>query len=289
MFAQMTAKALFRTFLSVLEEIYPSSEASRICTILFEKKAGISSKDLITDPERPLQENTVDLLEKCLYELKEHKPIQYITGEAWFYNMKLKVSPAVLVPRPETEELTEYIIRSLKEKPVKQLLDIGTGSGCISIAVKKNVPGITVTAIDFSEDALAVAQENAVTQNTPVNFIKTDFLDESSWEKLPVFDLVVSNPPYIPLNEKDLLDKNVTRYEPHLALFVENERPLVFYEKIALFGLKHVAPGGKIFLETHEHFAGAVANIFNNEHYHSEIMEDMHGKQRMVIVTCHHR
>ena len=289
MFATMTANELYRHIISHLESIYPRPEASQICSILFENKAGIALKDLIKEPALTLDETTVLHLKDSLEALLRHTPIQYVTGEAWFYKMKLVVSPAVLIPRPETEELADNIIRYLKGNPAASLLDIGTGSGCIAIAVKRNSPGTSVTAIDLSEEALAIAKQNAGFQEAMISFAKADFLDENTWDTFPTFDVIVSNPPYIPLEEKTLLDKQVTAFEPHLALFVDNDRPLIFYEQIALFGQKHLNPNGRIFLETHEHYAEAVAALFSNEYYSPEIVLDINGKQRMLVVTYHHR
>ena len=283
----MTVNELYRYFLTELEGIYEKNEAANICSMLFENIAGITRPALIKEPDRVLDESTVLRLNSCLEELKDHKPIQYVTSEAWFYKMKLKVSPAVLIPRPETEELADLVISYLKDKPSANLLDIGTGSGCIAIAIKKNLPVVSVIAIDISNDALSVAKENAARVQTGIDFQKVDFLEEKMWGSLPSFDVIVSNPPYIPENEKQLLDKNVTAFEPHTALFVTNERPLIFYEKIAAFGKKHLKENGKIFLETHEDFADEVAALFNDHHYSAVIVNDMNGKQRMVIATLH--
>ena len=283
----MTVNELYRYFLAELEEIYDKHEASNICSMLYESIAGITRSVLIKDPDRVLDEKTVLKLNGCLRELKDHKPIQYIIAEAWFYKMKLKVSPAVLIPRPETEELADIVIKYLKDKPAATLLDIGTGSGCIAIAVKKNIPGLHVTAIDISDDALAIAKENSIQQQTDIDFQLVNFLDEKTWESYPSFDVIVSNPPYIPENEKQLLDKNVTAFEPHTALFVENDRPLIFYEKIAAFGKNHLKGAGKIFMETHEEFAKETAGLFNNDFYSAVIVNDINGKQRMVIATRH--
>jgi release factor glutamine methyltransferase len=214
-----------------------------------------------------------------------HIPVQYVTGEAWFSNMKLKVSPAVLIPRPETEELVNEVISFLKDNQIASVLDIGTGSGCIAIALKKQLPDIQVTAIDISEPALLIAKQNAQQQQTDVDFFQLDFLDENTWQTIPSYDVIISNPPYIPLAEKELLDKNVAAFEPSLALFVENNRPLVFYEKIAAFGKTHLKKSGKIFLETHENFAEETAALFNNDLYSSVVKRDIYEKQRMVVAA----
>ena len=283
----MTIKELYRSFLLQLEDIYEKNEAANICSILFEGIAGITRSVLIKNPDQSLNEPTLLKLQECLEELMREKPIQYITGEAWFYKMKLKVSPAVLIPRPETEELVDVVIKYLKDKDSSIILDIGTGSGCIPIAVKKNIPAAIITSIDISIDALAIAKENSMLQKTSIDFQQLDFLDEKTWTLFPLFDVIVSNPPYIPENEKQLLDKNVTAYEPHTALFVANETPLIFYEKIAAFGKTHLKKHGKIFMETHEAFAINVAELFKDASYSAEIINDLNGKQRMVVATHH--
>jgi release factor glutamine methyltransferase len=289
MFALMTLNELYRIFLVELEQIYQKSEAANICSMVFESKTGLTRSGIVKDPTKLLDEKTIAQLSECLSQLKMHKPVQYVIGEAWFCKMKLKVSSAVLIPRPETEELVEAVIRYLKNKPASSLLDIGTGSGCIAIAIKKNLPATNVTAIDISDQALAVAHENSQLQQTNINFIKLDFLDESTWKSLPAYDVIVSNPPYIPEKEIKSLDKNVTEYEPHLALFVEDVQPLIFYEKIALFGKTHLQEPGKIFLETHEQYAVETAALFNCEYYKSMIIKDLFEKQRLVIATRRYR
>ena len=281
----MTVNELYRSFLAELEQIYERSEAANISSMVFEKIAGITRPGIIKDPTQILDEKISGRLNESLLQLKTHKPVQYVTGEAWFYKMKLKVSPAVLIPRPETEELVDAVIHYLKDKPGAAILDIGTGSGCIAVAIKKNLPDVDVTGIDISDKALMIAKENSVTQQTNINFIQLDFLEEKNWQSLLVFDVIISNPPYIPENEKQKLDKNVTEFEPHLALFVENNRPLIFYEKIGAFGKTHLNETGKIFLETHEHFAEETAALFNDAYYSAEIRKDIYEKQRMVIAT----
>lgn len=280
----MTINELYRYFLDQLSSIYEKNEAEQICSILFEH-VGIGRAELIKDSSHIPGKEITGRLDEYLLAIKDHTPIQYITGEAWFYKMKLKVSPAVLIPRPETEELAEAVIKYLKNNTAATVLDIGTGCGCISIAIKKNVPIANVTALDISDDALVIAKENARTQQTIINFIQTDFIDEQTWKSFSSFNVIVSNPPYIPENEKQLLDKNVTAFEPHSALFVANERPLIFYEKIAAFGKTHLKKDGKIFMETHEEFAAQTAALFNNAFYTAIVLNDLQGKQRMVIAT----
>ena len=208
-------------------------------------------------------------------------------GEAWFYRMKLKVNEHVLIPRPETEELVEQLITDRKSKLTDPaILDIGTGSGCIPVAIKKNLPAAKVTSIDISKDALALAIENAALYNTHISFLQMDFLDESTWPSLPIFDIIISNPPYIPINEKEKLAKHVSDFEPHLALFVPNDSSLIFYEKIAAFGRDHLMPGGKIYLETHEDHAMETAALFLRNYPTVMIKKDMYGKERMILISA---
>jgi len=284
----MTVNEQYRRFLTELGDIYDAPEAANISSMAFESIAGITRSGIIKEPDRILDESISAKLNACLIKLKTHEPVQYVIGESWFYNMKLKVSPAVLIPRPETEELVEAVISYSTGKTDLSILDIGTGSGCIAIALKKNIPLSVVTAIDISVDALNIAKENAAAQKTNINFIQLDFLDEKKWPLLPSFDIIVSNPPYIPAAEKEILNKNVTAFEPHLALFVENNRPLIFYEKIAAFGRMHLKESGKIFMETHEDLAEETAALFNNEYYSGVIKKDMQEKQRMVMATRHY-
>jgi release factor glutamine methyltransferase len=280
-------KDLYRNFLVQLQKIYSLGEATTITEWVFEKMASLKRSDILKNPEKQITPAADKLIQDTLQELLSHKPVQYVLGEAWFYHMKLKVNPHVLIPRPETEELVEQLIADRKSKLTDPaILDIGTGSGCIPIAIKKNLPASKVTAIDISKDALALATENAAMHNAHINFIELDFLDELTWNTLPLLDVIVSNPPYIPVNEKGELAKNVTDFEPHLALFVPDKSPLIFYEKIAAFGKKHLLPNGKIYLETHENFTSQTAALFRDYYQTVMIKKDMYGKDRMVIITA---
>lgn len=253
--------------------------------MIFEHFAGIDRSSLIKDPGKVLAKEKITAIQESLSALKKNKPVQYIIGEAWFYKMKLKVSAAVLIPRPETEELVETVIRTVKNRPGITVIDIGTGSGCIAIAIKKNMAGSIVTAIDISRDALSVANENASRQDTLIKFLLSDFLSAENDGLLENYDVIVSNPPYIPINERAQMENNVVDYEPHTALFVENNRPLVFYERINAFAKDHLNKDGMIFLETHEDLAEDVCKLFEKNIYRTAIKHDMSGKQRIVIVT----
>lgn len=289
MFALMVLKELYRNFLVQLQGIYSLSEATAITDRAFEKIAAVKKQDILKHPTQPLDPSTLQLLNGALVRLLEHKPIQYIVGEAWFYNMRLMVNEDVLIPRPETEELVEWVIADRKSRLTDpSMLDIGTGSGCIPIALKKNLPAANITAIDLSEKALAVAKKNATNHNAAIIFLQLDFLNETQWDQLALFDVIISNPPYIPLKGKKEMAKNVVAYEPHLALFVTDEDPFLFYEKIAAFGKTHLQPGGRIYVETHEDLAREVQAIFNKDYVHVEIKRDLFGKERMLmaVIDC---
>ncbi|MBL7700780.1 MAG: peptide chain release factor N(5)-glutamine methyltransferase [Ferruginibacter sp.] len=287
MFALMMLKELYRNFLVQLQKVYSLSEATIITDWVFEKMASLKRSDILKNPAKEISPAANGLIQNALKDLLRHKPVQYVLGEAWFYSMKLKVNEFVLVPRPETEELVEQLIKDRKSKLTDPaILDIGTGSGCIPIAIKKHLPASKVTSIDISKEALALAKENDALYNTHISFLEVDFLDETNWPKLGAFDVIISNPPYIPVNEKEKLEKHVTDFEPHLALFVPDSSPLIFYEKIAAFGRDHLLPNGKVYLETHEEYAKQTAALFQHHYQTVVIKKDMYGRERMVIVTA---
>lgn len=281
----MEVQKFYRHLLTALKEVYSDNEAAKITDMVFEWAVGISKSAILIDSGKQLNIVTIEQLNNALNELLLHVPVQYVMGHAWFYKMKLKVSPAVLIPRPETEELVLECLNYLGVNPHSSVLDIGTGSGCIALAIKKNIPQANVSAIDLSYEALEIAKENATSQSLLITFLQLNFLQQHSWSSLATYDIIVSNPPYIPLNEKDLLDENVRAHEPHTALFVPIENPLIFYENIALFAKSHLNKNGKIFMETHEDFAGRVASIFEESGYKPMIKKDMYGKERIVMAT----
>lgn len=286
MFALMAIKELYRNYLLQLQGIYPLSEATVIMDWVFESIAAVKRSDLVKDPSRQLHNKTIEQLSNIFSQLLQHKPVQYVLGEAWFYHLKLKVNEAVLIPRPETEELVEMVIADRSTQIIDPLvLDIGTGSGCIAIALKKNLPAAIVSAVDVSEMALAVAKENAARYNVLIDLMHLDFLDEKKWGALPRYHIIISNPPYIPENEKEKLAKNVADHEPHTALFVPAKDPLLFYRKIASFARSHLHPKGKIYLETHEDHAKEVKALFSKDYAYAEIKKDLFGKERMLVVA----
>jgi len=285
MFVQMTIKEIQQQYLTELEKIYSLGEAAVITTMIFESIANISKQDLLLRPNVDIENNTEINLITALKRLQQYEPIQYVIGKAWFYNVAFTVNEAVLIPRPETEELVLEAINFLKLHESKNVLDIGTGSGCIPISIKKNIAGANVTSLDVSNDALKLAAKNASDNAVEISFLHLNFLEEKNHLALPKFDVIISNPPYIPENEKNNLDKNVAKYEPHVALFVPQNDPLLFYKKILIFAGDHLKKDGKIFLEIHEDFAAETANLFTEKNYQVIIKKDMQGKERMLIIN----
>jgi release factor glutamine methyltransferase len=286
MFANMNSKELYRSFLVELQSVYDLSEATVITDWVFENIASIKKADLIKNPLQQIPAAIVKKLTEKKEELLQNKPVQYVMGNTTFYNMQLQVSNKVLIPRPETEEMTNHIINTYRfEQKQLSILDIGTGSGCIAIAIKKNLPSSKVIALDVSEDALDIARANAISNKTNIQCTHFDFLDESRWPELLQFDIIVSNPPYIPLNEKEKMAKNVVDYEPHNALFVPDNNPMLFYEKIARFGRSHLNYNGKVYVETHEDYAKEVASLFTASYQQVITKKDLFGKERMIIAS----
>lgn len=288
MFAHMQLRDLYNIFLKELKPLFGYGESSAISTMIFEHFAKKSKADIITDPNYTISPDQMTELENALLQLKRQVPVQYIIGHAWFAGLQFKVSPAVLIPRPETEELVKEAIHFITTNHKHSLLDIGTGSGCIPIVIKKHLPALEVTALDVSQDALGIAAENAAIHHVSIDWIQTDFLQDEKWQNFPVYDVIISNPPYIPQREKELLDANVLAHEPHLALFVPDNDAIIFYEKIASFGMKHLSAGGSIFMETHESFAQKVADHFLANGYNALIRKDFFDKERMVIASRSH-
>ena len=281
----MTTLQEYNDFRQALATIYSTSEAEHITDWVFEQVTGKKKLERRGLKAGDLSPDQLLLLKNHLSQLESYTPVQYVLGEAWFYKRKFLVNKHVLIPRPETEELVEWIIQEIKQRENSgscTILDIGTGSGCIPISIKKEIPGCIVSALDVSEEALVVAKRNATDNQADVHFLELNFLDEQEWETLSNFDIIVSNPPYIPLTEKGMLDKNVTDFEPSIALFVEDGNPFIFYIEIVRFAKKHLSPGGKVFVEVHEDFAGDVKTIFENSGFVATIKKDIYGKERMV-------
>lgn len=283
MFVLMTWNEYYRHYLDQLLSIYPLQEAGAIAGLLFENKAGITRKDIIIAPDKIVSNEHVVILEEALQLLLTHKPLQQITGETWFYDLRFCINEYVLIPRPETEELAKWVLD--ENRGDISIIDIGTGSGCIPVALKKNLHTASITSIDISAEALLVARQNAFTNQTDINFVQLDFLNSTEWQHLPYFDIIVSNPPYIPVKEKESMERNVTNYEPHTALFVPNDSPLLFYEQIAAFAKTHLKKDGKLYVEIHEDYGKETALLFSFVFKQVEIRKDINGKERMIKAT----
>lgn len=284
-----------------LYSLYDNREAANIADWVIEHVTGMRKIDRIMHKQSPLPPEQLTQIQQHTRELLTHKPVQYVLHEAWFYGMAFYVDENVLIPRPETEELVEWVVEEVRGQKSEaggqknedssyilpptsyfSILDIGTGSGCIPISLKKKLPYTEVYACDVSEQALAVASKNAATQQTPVQFLQIDFLNTNTWPALPAVDIIVSNPPYIPHHNQNTMLQNVLAYEPHLALFVPNEDPLVFYNAIARFAKEKLRPGGSIFVEIHEDMGEQTKALFELNGFVAFIKKDLQGKDRMV-------
>jgi release factor glutamine methyltransferase len=281
----MTIHLAYQRLLAQLYEVYETREAANIADMVMEEVTGQRKIERIVYKDLPVSEEQQKQLEKISDELLNHRPVQYVLGGGWFMDMKLLVNEHVLIPRPETEELVEWIIKDVEQSGNKgsSLIDIGTGSGCIPIAVKRKIPQITACAIDISDDALQVAKLNAIDLKVDVKFLNLDFLDEEEWKQLGNYDLIVSNPPYIKKSEESTMRDNVLKYEPPLALFVPNENAFIFYEAIARFSREHLKPGGNIYVEINEALGESVIEVFTKNGFSDILLKkDMQGKDRMV-------
>lgn len=269
--------------LNQLRSIYPEGEASSVTDWVMEKITGSKKTERMLYKNELLQADEEKQLQEAAQRLLNHEPVQYVLNEAWFCGLKFFVDKNVLIPRPETEELVEWIISNCKF-PVDRLsiLDIGTGSGCIPVSLKRRIRKAEVWSCDVSEAALAIAKRNAENLGTEVKLLQRDFLNQNNWSQFPSFDIIVSNPPYVPEKDKNEMQPNVLNHEPHTALFVPDNDPLLFYNAIAAFGKTHLNPGGAIFLEIHEKLGEVVTNVFSALGYETELKKDMQQKDRMV-------
>lgn len=212
--------------------------------------------------------------------LKTKQPLQYILGHAWFYGRSFNVNPSVLIPRPETEELVQWIIQSTNKKDALEMLDIGTGSGCIPITLKIELPNTKISAIDISADSLNTATANATLHKTAIQFQQLDILTTNQLSRH--YDVIISNPPYIPEKEKSAMHENVLEHEPHLALFVPNEDPLLFYKKITALAENHLNKNGLLFFEIHYDQADAIQQMISQHGFEVELRKDIYGQDRMI-------
>ncbi|WP_429401080.1 peptide chain release factor N(5)-glutamine methyltransferase [Mucilaginibacter lappiensis] len=285
----ITIKDVFEDY-KQLNKVYETKEIQAITLLAISEISGLSKASIKAFPERELSNEQTQKLKNTLTQLQTGEPIQYILGITDFYGLPFKVNPSVLIPRPETEELVEWILSVAGTRlPVAgsqftgNILDIGTGSGCIAISLKKNLPQAQVSAIDISERALQTAKENAELNEVEVNFIHADILNINSEIKLPKSEIIISNPPYVTLDDKKQMHTNVTNFEPHTALFVPEHDPLIFYKAIADFALLNLTPNGLLFFEINELYGQETVKLLKDKGFvNAELRKDMSGRDRMI-------
>lgn len=274
----MTRKQLIERIASRLTTLYGEKEALSIARLVAEKRFGISRMETALDPKAPVK-GTGEEIKQIVAELASGRPVQYVLGEADFCDMRFEVGEGALIPRPETEELTEWILR--ESRPYEELLDIGTGSGCIAITLSLRMPRSRVTAIDISQQALTWAIRNNFAHDTDVRFIQADILDPEL--DLGRFDVIVSNPPYIPTAERSKMQINVTRYEPEEALFVPDDDPLLYYRAIGNFALRSLKPNGRLYFEINETLANETVALLRKMGFSDvQLRQDINEKPRML-------
>lgn len=267
-----------------LQQIYNENEAKTIVEWLFCDVLSYTNRiSLYENLDQLLEEQNQKKISRKLKRLKQFVPIQYVLHKAWFMNIELWVSPSVLIPRPETEELCYTIIKEMN-MDCANVLDLATGSGCIAIALKKAKPQWNIMATDISSTALKISQCNAKRYGLDIHFFIDDLLNSSINENFSPVDIIVSNPPYIPISEQSFMRLNVTKYEPSIALFVPNENPLIFYHAIAELAERYLKPKGYIYVEVHENRAIQTQAVFESKHWKTQIYKDINEKPRYLKV-----
>lgn len=278
----MTIVETIKYYKSELSTLYPQTEIQSFLYIIFEHLLKYSKIDIHTRQNEVLSNEIDEKIRNCLDDLKKYRPIQHIIGETEFYELIFSVNESTLVPRPETEELVDLIIKENTENNLK-ILDIGTGSGCIAITLAKNISQSNVYAYDISAKALEIAKKNAIRNNVMVDFSEFDILKNYKLKVLD-FDIIVSNPPYVTEKEKTQILANVLDYEPHSALFVSNENPLIFYERIADFALINLKSKGKLYFEINEQFGLETKQLLEKKDFiNTRIIQDINRKDRFVV------
>lgn len=277
-----TIKYQIEQIKSELKPLYPLEEITAFIKIIFEKIMGYSFSSLQLHLDDLTDKDCYCKISKIVHELKNYKPIQYIFGETEFFGLPFKVNENVLIPRPETEELVNIIIEENRNQSQINILDIGTGSGCIAVSLAKKLKKALVYAIDVSSEAVELAKENALINDVKIDFLVCDIFKTEQIQNKK-FDIIVSNPPYVLEKDKEILLSNVVAFEPHLALFVSNENPLVFYEQIALFARNNLNVNGHLYFEINELFGHEIAHLLHYYNYSNiNILKDLNNKDRMI-------
>lgn len=285
----MTIEAANRLLIASLDGLYDDRETAAICSLVMERLTGMPKGMRLTHKEDILNAGTEELYRQYLSELLGSRPVQYVLGEAWFGNLPFYVDENVLIPRPETEELVQWLLsdnpavagKTDSGMPVT-VLDIGTGSGCIAVYIKKKRADFELRALDVSEAALDIAKKNAQIHGVDISYTLCDIRNNKQWEKIPEIDLIISNPPYIPEKQKQVLDKHVRDFEPEIALFVPDGDPILFYHLIADIAKEKLKPAGKLYLEIHHDFAGEIRNWYDRNGFSVELKKDFSGNNRMI-------
>lgn len=286
----MILKEIQHIFHKELDPIFGKDEVDSFFDMLLKAYLGFSRIDLVLNPNLAITKTEEQPLFEALSRLKLEEPIQYIIGNTEFYGLKVKVNTHTLIPRPETEELVDWILRDIgNQESEVNILDIGTGSGCIAVALAKNLPNAKVYAIDVSEEALSVAKENAKLNDVKIEFIHQDILSLDNADQVlssRKFDIIVSNPPYVRVQEKSEIKNNVLNYEPHLALFVENNDPFLFYKVIAQFAVENLKPKGQLFFEINQYLGKEMVQLLKYYKFKNiELKKDLFDNNRMIKST----
>ena len=279
----MTIQSAFAGLAEAIRPVYDAREAANIAHLVMEHITGLGKLDRVVHKDGDLTPAQEAQYEQAKKDLLEHRPVQHITGKSWFYGLELIVNDQVLIPRPETEELVEWILLDHPSKPALRLLDVGTGSGSIPIALKKQWPVADIWGMDISACAISVATRNAGMQHAQIRFVHQDVLSPDAFKVLPSFNIIVSNPPYIPEQEKADMQTQVTAFEPSIALFVPDRDPLLFYRAIAALAKEKLEHGGKLYFEIHESYGPQVVEMLQTAGFTGvQLKQDMFGKDRMV-------
>lgn len=281
----MTIASIEKIFTGDLTGMYGVEEASSIAWLAIGFICKINRTQYLNAKRQDLSDQEQLIFQKILLDLKKGVPVQYVLGETEFYGSVFKVNPSVLIPRPETEELVDWVLKDFKatenNNSIVRILDIGTGSGCLPVTLKKYLPDAEISATDVSSQALMTAKENAALNHTEIDFVLDDILNPGYSESL--YSCIISNPPYVTLSEKENMHANVVNYEPHTALFVPDKDPLIFYKAVAEYTAAHLQPGGLLFLEINEHLgAGTVKLLKDRGFKHIELRQDLRDKDRMI-------
>jgi release factor glutamine methyltransferase len=293
----MIVKQYRNYFNETLKTIYPITEIDSFFFLLLEEYLGFRRVDIVLKSDFKITQETLNLLQSATKQLEQEVPLQYIIGKTEFYGLPFVVNKHVLIPRPETEELVAWVVsessrfktfntstKQTTDKKQLKILDIGTGSGCIPISLKKQLPFAKISAIDISEEALTVAKKNAVLNNVDIHFILQDILKTVALDQH--YDIIISNPPYVRELEKKELKNNVLKNEPHVALFVENDNPLIFYAKIAELAKNYLNKNGLLFFEINQYLGTETIDLVNKKGLKNiQLKKDMFGNNRIVVAS----